>query len=374
MNVPQEILELVPYQPGKPIEETKRELGLNEVYKLASNENPLGISPKAKKAIEAALNELHRYPDGSAYELKTKVASYYNFPVESITFGNGSNELIDFLIRIYTEPGDAILTSQAAFIAYKISAQVGRVRTIETPLTPAEDFQNGMKFDVKALIEKLKSAKEEKIKLVFIANPNNPTGTYLNFSEMEELLTEQQKHDDVMLVIDEAYLEFVRAKDYPRVDDWVKKYRNVVIMRTFSKVFGLAGLRLGALIAKPEVIDLVNRVRNPFNINTLAQVAAIAAMEDQEFILKTQQVTWEGLDYFYRELKEMGLKFWPSQGNFILFDTQKDAKTLFQALLREGVIMRPVQNYGLPSLMRLSVGLSSENQKAIAALKKVLKN
>ncbi len=366
MRVSSEILNLVPYSPGKPIEETKREFGLEDVYKLASNENPLGPSPKAIEAIQAALVDLHRYPDPSCFELKQAWGKHYGVNPESIVFGNGSNELIDLLIRIYCEPGEAILTSQAAFVAYAVCAQAARVKVIETPLTP--DFR----FDSKALIKELKNSAKSKIRLLFIANPNNPTGTYLNANELNEILEAAHENEEVLTVLDEAYVEFVRAQDYAQGLELLKKFPRLCVMRTMSKVFGIAGLRLGGLVAGPQTVDLLNRVRNPFNVNSLAQAAALGVLKDHDYIKKVQANNSEGLDFFYKNLDEMKLPYCPSQGNFVFFDTLRDATKVFTALLRRGVIARPVKNYGFPRHLRLSVGTRKENEIGIAALKQVL--
>lgn len=364
MKVSQDILSLVPYQPGKPISETKRELGLTDVIKLASNECPFPPSEKVMGALKQALLEVHRYPDGAAFEMKQAAAKYYDVDDEMVAFGNGSNELIDLLIRIYCNEGDQILTSQGAFIAYKISAQAARVSTVETPMNSI------YAFDVPLMIEEVKN--NAKIKLVFLPNPNNPTGAYINKKEFASLLEAVRTRGDVLLILDEAYLEFVRAPDYPDGSWAMKTNPNVCVLRTMSKVFGLAGLRVGFLLAQPEVIDLINRVRDPFNVNSLAQAASVAAMNDREFIKKVQATVWSGLDYFSIELKKMGLDFVPSQGNFVFFDTAQDAGEVFNQLLRKGIIMRPLKNYGFSTQLRLSVGLMNENEAAIRALREVL--
>jgi histidinol-phosphate aminotransferase len=364
MKVAPEILSLVPYAPGKPISETKREFGLQNVVKLASNECPFPPSPKVLKALQEALLEIHRYPDAAAFEMKQAAAKYYGVDESWISFGNGSNELIDLLIRIYCEPGDQILTSQGAFIAYKISAQAARVQTVETALKP--DYG----FDIKAMIDALKT--NPKIRLIFLANPNNPTGTYVRKNDFDELLHAIKGREDVLLILDEAYTEFVRAKDYPDGKAALLHYPNVCLLRTMSKVFGLAGLRVGFLLARPEVTGLIHRVRDPFNVNSLAQVAAVAVMQDQEFIDKVKHVTWAGVDFFMEQFKQMGLDFVPSQGNFIFFDTKMDSTEVFNQLLRTGIIVRPMKNYGFMTQIRLSVGLNEENVAAISALKTVL--
>lgn len=364
MKVSEEILNLIPYQPGKPISETKRELGLSEVIKLASNECPFPPSAKVMRAMEEALREVNRYPDGAAFEMKQAAAKYYGVSEKMVSFGNGSNEIIDFLIRIYCSPGDQILTSRGAFIAYKISAQVARVQTIETPCK--KDFS----FDVPAMIEALKA--QPKIRLVFLPNPNNPTGAYVPQKEFSALVEAVNARGDVMLVIDEAYFEFVRAKDYPNGRQFVEKNPHVCILRTMSKVFGLGGLRVGFLIAQPQVTDLVHRVRNPFNVNSIAQAASVAVMNDSEFTNKVKETTWAGLDYYEFEFKKMGLDFVPSQGNFIFFETGRDAVEVFNACLRKGIIVRPLKNYGFATQLRLSVGLMQENEAAMKALREVL--
>lgn len=366
MKVSPEIVSLIPYKPGKPISETQREYGLTKVIKLASNENPLGPSPKAVAAIKNLLQDLHRYPDPSAYELIHTLSKKWNFPVSQLGLGNGSDELIDVLVRIYCEPGDGVLTSEAAFSAYEISAQANRAKVHRVPLKP------GFKFDLKALGDYFFAHPEAKIRLIFIANPNNPTGTYAPRSEVEELLSRLGNREDVLVIFDEAYNEFVRAEDYANADGFIRKYKNVVALRTFSKIYGLAGLRLGAMVAPGEVVEVFNRVRKPFNVNDLAQVAAVAALQDSEFIAASQQIVWKGLDYFYEKLQKMGLPFIESQGNFVMFETLRDASLVNEALLRKGIIMRPIKNYGFPTHLRLSVGTEEENEAAMAALEEVL--
>ncbi len=367
MHISEKILNLKPYQPGKPIEETKREYGLTKVCKLASNENPIGPSPRAIEAIQKAASELHRYPDGGCYDLRQAMSAYFQLEPSWIIFGNGSNELIDLLIRLYCEPGDSIVTSQAAFIAYKLCALGARVNVHEIPMT------QDLRFDIKAFGSHFRSTQTPAgHKVIFISNPNNPTGTYLTQSELEGFLDEVGFRDDLVVVLDEAYFEYVRAKDYPSGLTLMKKYPNVVVLRTMSKVFGLAGLRLGVLLARPEVVDFINRIRNPFNVNSLAQVATIAAIQDREHLKRSQEVIWNGLDYFYRELERLKLPYVKSQGNFLLFDTLRDAQKVSDALLRRGVIVRPIRGYGFEHHLRLSVGLESENKMAISALTEVL--
>lgn len=364
MKVHPEIAGLTPYQPGKPISETKRELGLNHVYKLASNESPIPPSEKVLGAIRDAIPEIYRYPDGACFEMRQAVAAYYGIPANWLMFSNGSDEAIDILVQIYCKPGDSILTSEGAFSAYSISATSVRVATQMTKLT------SDLRFDLKAMAAKIES--DPSIKFVFLPNPNNPTGTYFTSTEFDAFMAIASKKD-LFVVLDEAYVEFVRAKDYPSGLEYQKKYPNILLVRTMSKVFGLAGMRVGILIAPPEVCDFFNRVRKPFNINSLAQVATVAALGDREHLERVRKLTWDGLDYYYGELDKLGLKYWKSEANFVLFDTGRDAGEVFQALLREGVILRPVKPYGMPTYLRMSVGLPEENRAAIAAIKKVLR-
>ncbi len=367
MKVSPEILNLVPYKPGKPISETKREYGLTDVIKLASNENPLGMSPKAKQAVIRQLEEGHRYPDASYYELCEKVSQKWNVPRNQIVIGNGSDELIDLLVRIYCEPRESIVIPEKSFVAYSVRAGASRVRVQTTPL------KAGYQVDFEALSTFLREKREStSTRLVFLANPNNPTGVYCPADQVEAFLAEFGNHPDLLIVFDEAYNEFVRAKDYRSGQSFMTQYKNIVVLRTLSKAYGLAGLRVGVMMAPAETAELAHRVRTPFNVSELSQAAAIAALDDDDFIRKTCEATWQGLDYFYQQLSLLGLPYIESQGNFVMFDTLRDVVEVNEALLRKGVILRPVLNYGFKTEMRLSVGLSHENQRAIAALKQVL--
>lgn len=364
MRVSSEIKNLIPYKPGKPISETQREYGLSQVIKLASNENPLGPSPKALEAIRHHLENLHRYPDPAGYELIQKISKAWKVAPSHVALGNGSNEIIDLLIRIFCEPGEKILTTDKAFVAYPICAQAARVETVRVPL------RSDYTMDLEGMANL--ALKDPKIRIVFLPNPNNPTGTYVGRKEIADFMEKVGHRPDLLIVFDEAYNEYVRAADYASGQEWMKDHPSVVVIRTFSKVYGLAGLRLGAMLAQPEVIDLYHRVRNPFNTNELAQVAAIAALDDVEFIKNSQKLTWDGLDQIYRGLQDLELKFLASQANFVLFDTERDASQVYELLLRQGLILRPVGNYGLPKHLRWTVGLADENQLILGALKEVL--
>ncbi len=366
MKVSAEILNLIPYKPGKPISETQREYGLTEVIKLASNENPLGPSPKAIAAAQKFLAQQHRYPDPVGYELLQKISEVWKVPTSQIALGNGSNEIIDLLIRIFCEPGDAILTSEAAFIAYQICAQAARVRVRTIPL------RTDLTIDLKAIADYFFRNSTAKIQMIFIPNPNNPTGTIVGGEELDEFLVRLGNRDDVLLVFDEAYTEYVRDKKFKEAARFYKNYSNVLVLKTFSKVYGMAGFRLGALLAPEYVLEYYNRVRNPFNVNNLAQVAGIAALDDQEYIESSRKTVWEGLDYFSIELNRLGLPFYPSQANFVLFDTKRNAEQVYICLLKKGLILRPVQNYGFKTHLRMTVGQMDENKKAIIAIEKML--
>ncbi len=363
MKVPAEIAALIPYQPGKPISETKREYSLTDVYKLASNESPLGPPPKAIEAILQALPELHRYPDGACFEMRAALAKHFDVPPDWLVFGNGSDELVDMLVQIYCRPGEGVLTSQGAFSAYEISAKSVLATPIHAPLGP--DYR----FDLKAMAEIIE--RDPRVRLVFLPNPNNPTGTYFTSAEFDTFMQVAATRD-IFVILDEAYSEFVRAKDYPWGRDYQKKFSNILLLRTMSKALGLAGLRCGVLIAPPEICQTVNRIRKPFNINSLAQVAVIGALSDHAYLARLQELTWTGLDFFYSELKKMNLPFCPSQGNFVFFDTLRDGQMVFNEMLKRGVILRPVKSYGFSTHLRMTVGLPEENAFAIETLRKVL--
>ncbi len=366
MKVSAEILNLIPYKPGKPIAETQREYGLTEVYKLASNENPLGPSPKAVAAIQKSLSNQHRYPDPACYDLVQKISEKWNVSPTQVGIGNGSNEIIDLLIRIFCEPGDSILTSQAAFVAYQVCAQAARVKVRTVPLN------SDLVMDLKGIADDFFRNPTAKIKLIFIPNPNNPTGTIVGGAELSEFLIRLGNRDDVLLIFDEAYTEYVRDPQFKEAAKFYSQYSNVIVLKTFSKVYGLAGLRLGAMLAPEYVLEYYSRVRNPFNVNELAQVAGIAALDDHDYIQSSQKIVWEGLDYFYKELTRLNLPYFKSEANFVLFDTKRNANVCFENLLKKGIILRPVGNYGFPKYLRMTIGQAEENKKAIAAIEKML--
>jgi len=358
-NINPKILKITPYQPGRPIEEVKRQLGLKEVIKLASNENPLGPSPKAVKAIKNALGKINRYPEGGCFYLRQALSKKLKISPDNLIFGNGSDELIDIIIKTFCREGEEILTSEVTFLEYKIIAQQnGRlVRTV-----PLKDF----KYDLSALKENIGL----RTRVIFIANPNNPTGSYVHKKEVEDFILSLP--ENILVVFDEAYFEFVDRKDFPCALDYLKEGKNVIILRTFSKIYGLAGLRIGYGIARKEFIQYLERCRQPFNVNLLAQEAAQAALSDTAFVKKSKKIAREGKEYLYQSLEKMGIEYIPSAANFILLNLGQDGLEVFKKLLKQGVIIRDMCQYNLKDFIRVTVGTEKENKKFITALKKIL--
>ena len=348
----------MPYIAGKPIEETKRQLGLKEVIKLASNENPLGTSPKAIEAIRKNLSEINRYPDAQSFYLKRKLAKFYNLSALNFVLGNGSDELIDIIIKTFVEDDENIITADTTFLEYKIISQVNSRKVITVPL-------RYFKYDLQALKKKIDS----KTKAIFISNPNNPTGTYVTRLEIEDFIRDLPEH--VLLVLDEAYDAFIDVNDFPCSLNYIKN-QNVIVLKTFSKAYGLAGLRIGYCIAKAEFSTYMERVRQPFNVNFLAQRAATAALEDKKFLLKTRKVILEGKNYLYDALSRLGIAYVPSLANFILIDAGKDGAILFKDMLKYGVIVRDMKQYGLKNFIRVTIGTKKEKERFIKVLKKVI--
>lgn len=353
---------LKPYLPGKPIQQAKREFGLTEVIKLASNENPLGPSKRALEAIQSALPELALYPDALGYELKNVLAHFYQVQSEQITLGNGSNDIFDLIIRSFVETKHEIIISQYGFIAFWVLSQASGAKIIHIP-------EQNYKQD---LIETL-NAINDKTRLIFIANPNNPTGTWHTENELTSFLKKVPK--DVLIVFDEAYREFMGdEKNYPETLSWVNEYPNLIVTRSFSKAYGLAGLRMGFSVSNPQLAELMNRLRQPFNVNHLAQKACIAALEDVDHLNKTLENNKLGMKQWILALKELNLSYIPSGGNFITVDLKQRAEPIYQQLLNRGIIVRPLMSYNMPNHLRISIGLPEENSKAIQSLKEVLCN
>ena len=350
---------LHPYQPGKPIEELERELGLTDIVKLASNENPLGISPLASAAIQKELEVATLYPDGTGFVLKQALADNLEVEVGTITLGNGSNDVLDLITRAYASPESEVIYSQYAFAVYALSTQAVNAKAV---VVPAKDWGH----DLDAML----AAITDQTSLIFIANPNNPTGTYIETVKVKQFLANVP--ENIVVVLDEAYCEYIDASDYPNGVSLVQEYPNLVVTRTFSKAWGLASLRVGYSISNPDVANILNRVRQPFNVNSFALAAAAAVLSDDAYLEKGKRINKEGLVQIGEGLTALGLSYIPSVGNFICFDVAKDALTVYQALLKEGVIVRPLANYGMPHHLRVSIGLKSENQRFLDALASVL--
>ncbi len=354
------VRELEPYRPGKPIEELEREYGVTGAIKLASNENPLGPSPRALAAAHIALTDIHRYPDGNGFMLKSALARKHGIKPECITLGNGSNDILEFLARAFVLPENEVIFSEHAFAVYPI---VTRAVGAKAVVIKAKNWGH----DLAAM----RAAVNERTRLVFIANPNNPTGTWLKSDELEAFIRAMPAH--VLVAVDEAYFEYVEERGYPNTIGWVAKYPNLVSARTFSKAYGLAGLRVGFGVSSPAVADVLNRVRQPFNVNSVALAAATAALEDTAHVARAVQTNRDGMRQLIEAFKELGLEYIPSAGNFICVDFKKPASGLYEAFLRQGVIVRPVANYGMPNHLRVTVGLPEENERFIEALEKVMR-
>jgi histidinol-phosphate aminotransferase len=352
--------ELIPYPPGKPIEELERELGIRGSIKLASNENPLGPSPLAIRAITDKLHTLHRYPDGSGFYLKSKLSKKYAIPFDQIILGNGSNELIELIIRTFLSAGDHVVQAFPTFLVYE---KVVRGAGGQMTSVPLENF--------KINLDEITKAITSRTKLIFINNPNNPTGSVVLKKEMFRFLKEIP--EDIFVILDEAYIEFVSDTTVARGIEWLKEKPLLVVLRTFSKLYGLAGLRIGYGFGSRKVIDYMNRVRQPFNASTLAQVAATAALDDTAFVSQTLKAVSEGLNYLYRGLEDMGLEYIPTQTNFLLIKVPGGGKKTYELLLREGVIVRSMDSYGLAQYIRINAGLPEENERFVRSLKKVLR-
>ena len=350
---------LQPYQAGKPIEELERELGISNCVKLASNENPLGLSPKAKAAIEAALVDLTRYPDANGFYLKAKLAECFGLDANGITLGNGSNEVIDLLFHTFVSPGDEVIYSQYSFIVYALATQAHGADAV---VVPAKAWGH----DLEAML----AAITPKSKLICIANPNNPTGTVLTPAELEAFIAKVPAN--ILIVLDEAYNEYMDSALRADSAAWISRFPNLVVTRTFSKAYGLAGLRLGFAISTPELASVLNRVREPFNANSLALVAAQATLDDEAYLQRAVELNRREMLRYEHFFQELGLAFIPSSGNFITVDLAGPAAPVYQALLREGVIVRPIAGYGMPNHLRVSIGSEAENDRFFAALRKVL--
>jgi histidinol-phosphate aminotransferase len=359
-QVPEYIRSLIPYEPGKPIEEVEREYGIAHSVKLASNENPLGPSPKALAAIRAKLDQLHLYPDGDCFYLKNRLAKKLAVAPENLIFGNGSNEIIELAARTFLRPGDEAVMAEQAFVVYQLIVQAVGGKSKQVPLS-------NFTHDLDAIAE----AVSPQTRMVFLANPNNPTGTIFRRDEWGRFLDKVSA--EVLLIVDEAYFEYVQDPGYPDSLKYHADGRAILTLRTFSKLYGLAGLRIGYGVAPKELISMMQRVRQPFNVNAAAQWAALAALDDVDHVRRSLEVNRQGLDYLQSEFAKLGLAHVPSHGNFILVRVGK-GQEIFQQLITQGVIVRPMGAYKFPEYVRVTVGTMEENRKFIDALERVIKN
>jgi len=345
-----------PYKPGKPIEELKRQLGLKDAIKMASNENALSPSSRVISSIAKAARDLNRYPDGGSFYLKKELAKRFRISPDNFIIGNGSDEVIVFAVRTFLKSGDEVIIAKPTFLVYDIASRVEGIRVKHVPL---RDYR----YD----LEGMRKAINKKTRMIFIAKPDNPTGTYVTRKEVERFMSGLRR--DIIVVFDEAYYEFASERsDYPRTMRYFKKERNVIILRTFSKIYSLAGLRVGYGIARRDLIESMNKVREPFNVNSLAQTAAIAAMYDEGFVKKTKRLIKMGKSYLYSELDIMGIMYIPSATNFILMEIGPDAPVIYKKLLKKGIIVRNMEAWGLSGFLRVTIGTDRENRRFIKAL------
>ena len=353
------ILGISPYEPGKPIEELEREAGIHDGIKLASNENPLPPSDRVREAITNALTSLNRYPDGSGYYLRQAIAKKHGVSADQIVLGNGSNELIELFVRTFLRPGDEAVVPHPSFVVYPMIVQAaGGIRVMV------------MLKDYRLDLEAMARAVTPSTKMVFIANPNNPTATIVTGDEVEAFMSRVPER--TIVVFDEAYIEFALGPGFPETLNYVKQGRRVVVLRTFSKAASLAGLRIGYGVADADAISLMNRIRQPFNVNSLGQVAALAALEDEGHVLECVRMIEAGRHFLYDEFKNLGIRYVPSRANFILVDVGRSAADIYQKLLRQGVIVRPMTPFGMETALRITVGTPEENRKLVKAMKTVL--
>ena len=357
---PAYIRSIAPYQPGKPISELAREVGLEEssIIKLASNENPLGVSPKAQHAMRAVLDGVALYPDGNGFELKRELSRHLGVAMDQLVLGNGSNDVLELAARAFLAPENSAVYAQHAFAVYPLVVQAMGCKGIEVP---AKHFGH----DLDAMLR----AVQPVTRVVFVANPNNPTGTLAPAAEMERFIAALPAH--VLVVLDEAYNDYLRPAHRADSLSWLKKHPNLLITRTFSKVYGLAGLRVGYAVGSAAVADMLNRVRQPFNVNSISLAAAAAALDDHAFVRKSYALNLAGMDQLTAGLKKLGLEIMSSHGNFVTFKVG-DAKAVNLALLKAGVIVRPIAGYGLPDWLRVSIGLESENARFLSSLQQAI--
>lgn len=358
--VAKHIQTLKPYEPGKPIEELERELGITNSIKLASNENPLGPSPKAVEAMSALLSQTHIYPDGAAFRLRERISQKFGVAMPEVVIGNGSNELLTLLVRAFLLPEHNAVVSEYAFVAYRVVLTAAGIPIKTVPVKP------GFVQDLEAMA----AACDENTRMVFLANPNNPTGTYANREELTAFLKAVPEH--VIVVLDEAYVEYAQAPDYAQGLEFRGLRERLVICRTFSKCYGLAGVRVGFAVGPAEMMDFVNRIREPFNCSLLGQAAALAALDDEEFVRRSVECNETGratLEAGLAAMADLGVSWVPSQCNFLMVKMPVSGKAVYEAMLRRGVIVRPMAPYGLPDYLRITIGTPSEVARCVEALK-----
>ena len=356
---------LQPYQPGKPVAELEREFGIRDAIKLASNENPLGPSPLAVAAAQAVLQGIARYPEGGGHLLAQRLAEKHGLARECLTLGNGSNDVLDLIARVFLTPEHSAVYSEYAFAVYPIAVQAAGAKA---RVAPAHDGSRGPAYghDLEAMREQV----DDSTRLVFIANPNNPTGTWLAEADLEDFVGSLPAH--VMVVVDEAYFEYVAHARYPDTAGWLARFPNLIVTRTFSKAYGLAGLRVGYALSHPSVANLLHRVRQPFNVNSVAQAAALAALDDVDHLQQCIRPNHEGMFQLMTGIARLGLGYIESAGNFLTVDTGRSGVEVYNALLQEGVIVRPLANYRMPQHLRVTIGSTAENARFLEALEKVL--
>ncbi|HHU63402.1 MAG TPA: histidinol-phosphate transaminase [Clostridiales bacterium] len=354
------ISHLTPYVPGKPIEEVKRELGIQKVIKMASNENPLGCSPAAKKAVAGMLDHLEIYPDGNCTELRAKISDLFGLPPEHFLFGAGSDEILGLIAQTYINPEDEAIMAYPSFPRYETVTRVMDGKPVQVPL-------KNHTLD----LEGMARAITPKTKVIWLCNPNNPTGTIYTAAQQRELL--EKTPPNVLVVLDEAYYEYVIDDDYPESVALLEEYPNIIILRTFSKIYGLAALRVGYAIGHPDMISDINRVRGPFNVNTASQVAALASLDDPDFVERSRQNNEQGKEYLYKAFESMGLEYIKTHGNFVMVDTGRHSKDVFHDLLRMGIIVRTADIFDMDTWLRVTISTPEENREFIEALQKVLR-
>jgi histidinol-phosphate aminotransferase len=349
-----------PYKPGKPIEDVKRELGLTDIIKLASNENPLGVSPKALVAMQESLKGINRYPDGSTLKLRGKLADKFNLDIDNFIIGNGSNEVIELAIKAFLYEHEEVITSVPDFLIFKLATLQEAGKLIEVPL---DNFYCNLNMVYKSITDKTK--------IIFVSNPNNPVGTYVKDTDLNDFV--DKVPDNIIIFLDEAYCEFARGiEDFPKSLDFLNR-PNVIITRTFSKAYGLSGIRVGYAISNKKLIEAMNKARQPFNVNMIAQAGAAAALDDDEFLNATIKANDAGKIYICNELNKLNLDYVPSATNFLLINTKRDAENVFNEMLKRGVIIRSMAAYRLNNWIRVTIGAEEENRKFISALKDVIK-